>query len=165
MDVVIINPSFLIGPYDQKPGSNRLVLMGTKRKVIFHPPGGKNFVHVTDVAISIVSALKLGRNGECYLLANENLAYKEFFTRIGEVIHKKFLFIRLQVLFLIILGLFGEVFKILGINNELFLTNMGIIRTNCFYSGEKAQQEFGLKYHSVRDAVEDSLNWYKDNPV
>ena len=165
IDVTVLNPSFLIGPYDQKPGSNRVVLMGLKRKIIFYPPGGKNFVHVLDVALAIASALKLGKNGACYLIANENLSYKEFFTLLGEVLQKKYLFISLPVFILHILGVIGEFLKILGINNEIFLTNMGIVRTNCFYSGKKAQKELQLMYHPVRNALEDSVKWLNDRLV
>jgi nucleoside-diphosphate-sugar epimerase len=64
IDVVAVNPAFMLGPYDSKPGSGKIILLGYKRKIVFYPPGGKNFVHVQDVAKGVVSALEKGRNGE-----------------------------------------------------------------------------------------------------
>jgi len=79
IEVVIVNPTFMIGAYDSKPSSGRIVLMGLKNRIIFCPPGGKNFVCVDDVSKGIINAIKKGRNGEVYLLANQNLNFYDFF--------------------------------------------------------------------------------------
>jgi dihydroflavonol-4-reductase len=50
LEIIVVNPTFLIGAYDQKPSSGRLVLMGLNKRFIFYPPGGKNFIHVSDAA-------------------------------------------------------------------------------------------------------------------
>ena len=83
-DFIIVNPSFMIGAYDSKPSSGKIIQMSYGKRLVFVPPGGKNFVHVKDVAKGICNAIKNGRNGECYLMANENLTYKEFFKIVEE---------------------------------------------------------------------------------
>lgn len=163
MEVIILNPSFMIGPYDQKPGSNILVLMGMKRKVLFYPPGGKSFVHVKDASAAIVNSLLRGKNGECYLLAHENISYKEFFAMLGRSLNKKIKLIRLPFFVMILLGILGELLKLLGINNSLFMTNVGIVRTNNYYTGKKAQKELGITYRPILSAIEDSSSWLKSH--
>ena len=79
MDIVTISPTFMIGPYDYKPSSGRIINMALNKKVVFYPPGGKNFVHAADVARGVVNALEKGVAGDNYLMANENLSYRDFF--------------------------------------------------------------------------------------
>lgn len=62
-DVIVLNPCFMIGPFDQKPGPGRLVLSGYNKRLVFIPPGGKNLVHVEDVANGIVNALTMEKMG------------------------------------------------------------------------------------------------------
>src|SRR5690554_1361246 len=52
----ILNPTFMIGAYDSKPGSGRIVLMGLNKKIVFYPPGGKNFVPVKNVVSAVINS-------------------------------------------------------------------------------------------------------------
>ena len=40
----------MIGAFDTKPSSGRIILFGLKIRLVVCPPGGKNFVHVKDVS-------------------------------------------------------------------------------------------------------------------
>src|SRR5690606_4411874 len=55
--IVVVSPTFMIGPYDGKPSSGTIIQMGYGKRIVFYPPGGKNFVHVDDVARGTISAL------------------------------------------------------------------------------------------------------------
>ena len=72
MELNIINPTFMIGGYDSKPSSGKIILMGWKKELIFYPCGGKNFVAVKDVSQAIIQCMELGQNNERYLICNEN---------------------------------------------------------------------------------------------
>ncbi|HEY9222514.1 MAG TPA: NAD-dependent epimerase/dehydratase family protein [Lutibacter sp.] len=78
IEIIVINPSFMLGAYDSKPSSGKIILMARKKKIIFYPSGGKNFVHVKDASAGIISCLEKGKNGEKYFIANKNLTYAEF---------------------------------------------------------------------------------------
>ncbi|MFH1936854.1 MAG: NAD-dependent epimerase/dehydratase family protein, partial [Bacteroidota bacterium] len=86
LPAVVVNPTFMIGPYDNKPSSGQIIVMGMGKRIQPTPPGGKNFIHVRDAAVATCNALTMGRTGECYLLANENLSYREFFALLNKVI-------------------------------------------------------------------------------
>ncbi|MCH5716789.1 SDR family oxidoreductase [Niabella hibiscisoli] len=39
--VHIANPTFMLGPYDSKPSSGAIILMGMRRRLLFYPPAVK----------------------------------------------------------------------------------------------------------------------------
>ena len=53
LDAVIVKPSFMLGAYDAKPSSGRIIQLYHKQRIAFIPPGGKNFVDVSCVATAI----------------------------------------------------------------------------------------------------------------
>jgi dihydroflavonol-4-reductase len=165
METIIVNPSFMLGAFDTKPSSGRIILMGWKKKIIFYPPGGKNFVHVKDVALGIVRSLESGRNGEKYLLVNENLSYREFFEKLNSVAYQNPLMIMVPRLLLTGIGIFGELLRKSGIETSLSWVNMRILCTSNFYSNTKSVTELGMNYMPIEDAIADALCYFKKNGV
>lgn len=160
IDVVVVNPTFMLGPYDSKPSSGRIVLMGQRKWFLFYPPGGKNFIHVQDAARGVVKALEKGKNGEAYLLANENLSYKEFFQKMANRSGYHPLLIMTPRPLLLIAGIVGSILRILGVKTEVSLTNMRILCINNYYSNEKAVKSFGLSMQPIEKAIADCLDWF-----
>lgn len=165
IDVVVVNPAFMLGPYDSKPGSGKIILLGYKKKLIFCPPGGKNFVHVQDVARGVVSALETGRNGEAYLLANENLSYREFFEKLSAITNNRPVMIGIPKPILHIASLIGNLLKLMGIKSMISMANMNILCTNGFYGNQKAKNELGIKFRSSGQAIQDALEWFKEKKM
>ena len=154
----------MLGPYDSKPSSGRIILMGLKN-IIFHPPGGKNFIDVRDAAQGTVNALTLGRNGETYLLAAENKSYREFFSLMNSVTGRKSHLICLPPPLLYIAGMAGSLIRLLNIPTELTLTNMRIICRGEYYSGRKAVEELGIELHPLEDSIMDAIDWFRLNKM
>ena len=88
--VVIINPTYMIGPFDSGPTSGRMLLELYKNKLPGYAGGGKNFVYSLDVAVATVNALKMGRVGQCYIVGNENLYFGEMFKKATMVFQQPF---------------------------------------------------------------------------
>lgn len=162
-EVIVINPTFLLGPYDQKPGSGKIIFLAYNKRFIFYPPGGKNFIHVSDAASGILSALTKGVNKESYLLANANLSYKEIFKKITSHSDKKPIFIRIPRLLLLATGLIGNFLVFIGLNTDLTLTNMKILCVKNYYTAKKAQNELGIVPRPIEIAINDAINWFKLN--
>jgi dihydroflavonol-4-reductase len=165
VDSVVVNPSFLIGPYDQKPSSGRIILLGFNRRIIFYPPGGKNFIHVFDVAKGIVSAMLKGKNGEKYLLANENMSFKEFYQKLSGISGTRSLLIKIPKFVLMLIGYFGNILRAAGIRNDLILTNMKMLCVNNYFSGFKAQNELDIEFNTIDVALNDAVSWFKENDM
>lgn len=163
MDTIIVNPAFMLGAFDTKPSSGKIILMGMGKRVIFYPPGGKNFVHVEDVANGIINALEKGKCGEKYILGNENLTFKEFFIKLNKVAYQKPLMIMVPKVVLIILGLIGDLLRILKIKTVLSSINMKILCLKNYYSNTKSASELGVNYQPVEKAIEDAINYFNKN--
>src|SRR6267378_6834537 len=80
--LVIMNPSLLLGPGDERLSSTKLVLDFMARKISAVPTGGLSFVDARDAAMAFRAAMKKGRHGERYLLGAANWTFERFFGRL-----------------------------------------------------------------------------------
>ena len=80
--LVILNPSLLLGPDDERLSSTKPVLDFLARKIPYSPSGGLNFVDARDAAAAFISALEKGKHQEKYLLGAANMTFKQFFGRL-----------------------------------------------------------------------------------
>ena len=163
LDAVVVNPNFIIGPYDAKPSSGRIILFGLKRGLQWYPPGGRNFIHARDVARGIHSALKIGRKGECYLLGGENLTYQEFFSQLNLISGRKRWLIGLPKGIVHAAGALAGTWGRLSHQTFPFnKANACLLTLDNYYSSEKARIELNLKITPVRDAIEQALAWFRN---
>ncbi len=160
MDVIILNPTFMIGAYDNKPSSGKIIFWAWKKKLIFYPKGGKNFVHAEDAADGVVKAIERGKNGEKYLLAHENLRYKDFFRKINNNTGQKPVMIPIPNAVLNMLGWIGDVVRKLNIKTNLSTSNMKALQVCNYYSNQKSVEELGIRYQSVDKAIEDAIQYF-----
>ncbi|WP_262245458.1 NAD-dependent epimerase/dehydratase family protein [Parapedobacter soli] len=165
MAVTIVSPTFMIGPYDGKPSSGAIIRMGYRKKVLFHPPGGKNFVNVVDAANGVVDALEKGRHKEAYLLAGENLTYRAFFKRLCVQTGQQTLLIRVPGTLLRITGYIGDLLRLLGVRTALSTVNMKILRINNYYCSNKAQTELGTTFHPIDNGISAAIAWFKSRKM
>jgi dihydroflavonol-4-reductase len=68
----------MIGAFDAKLSSGRIIIHFLKNKLALYPSGGKTFIDVKSAATPICNAIEYGRSGNKYVLPGENLSYKEF---------------------------------------------------------------------------------------
>lgn len=162
-EVVIVNPTFMIGAYDSKPSSGKIIFWAWKKKLIFYPKGGKNFVHVEDAATGIVNAIEKGQNGEKYLLANENLSYREFFRKVSRITGQKPVMIAIPDKVLNFLGLIGDGLRKLKIKTNLSSSNMKALQIRNYYNNRKSVEELGISYQPVDKAIEDAVRYFVKN--
>ncbi|HEV3025748.1 MAG TPA: NAD-dependent epimerase/dehydratase family protein [Pirellulales bacterium] len=85
LDAVIVNPVFMLGPWDWKPSSGRMLLAVARGKGLLAPPGGNDFCDVRDVAVGILAAAERGEPGRRYILGGEPLSYLEAWRMFASV--------------------------------------------------------------------------------
>ena len=132
--VKILNPTFMIGAYDSKPSSGKIILMGLKKSIVFYPPGGKNFVPVKDVVNAVMNAFHKGTSGEKYLIAGTNLSYKTFFMELRNITNQKQVLIPIPKLLLLTVGTFGSFMQKLNIKTSLSSSNMKTLCVKNYYT-------------------------------
>ena len=73
-DVVIVNPTTPVGPWDAKPTpTGEIIVRFCTGRMPAYMDTGLNFVDVRDVAAGHIAAYERGRTGERYILGNENM--------------------------------------------------------------------------------------------
>lgn len=80
--LVIMNPTLLLGPGDERLSSTKIVLDFLSRKIPYCPGGGLSFVDVRDAAAAFIAAAKNGRHQEKYLLGSANMTFADLFGRL-----------------------------------------------------------------------------------
>jgi dihydroflavonol-4-reductase len=83
--LVIMNPSLLLGPGDERLSSTKVVLDFLARKIPTMPKGGLSFVDARDAARAFHSAMQTGVHGERYLLGAVNWTFEKFFGRLERI--------------------------------------------------------------------------------
>lgn len=161
LPVVVVNPTFMIGPYDARPGSGKIIKMGLRKRVQVFPPGGKNFIHVRDAAIGTINAIKYGQPGECYLLANENLTYREFYRKVNAVAEQDPLMVELPAVLIMLGGMGGRVMEaIFREPAPLNPVNAKLLSIGNYYSGQKASEKLKMPQTPVEDAIREAIEWW-----
>lgn len=157
--LVIINPTFMIGDFDIKPSSGRLVLNGLK-KWVFCPSGGKNFVSVKSVADACVKALEKGISGGRYLISDRNMSFEEFFKMEAALGGYSQIRIRIPDFFMKVLGEIGDILSRFFSHIEFTSRNLNQLRIQEYYFSQKASE---LEYESypIEEALKDSIAWFK----
>lgn len=163
--VTIVSPTFMIGPYDGKPSSGAIIQMGYGKKVVFHPPGGKNFVNAADAAAGVVDALEKGGSKEAYLLAGENLSYREFFNKLRMQTGQRTLLVTVPGPLLRAAGYLGDLLRLLGVRTALSSVNMSILCVNNYYTNKKARAELGTPFRPIETGMATAIAWFKDRKM
>lgn len=164
LPAIVVNPTFMIGPNDIKPSSGKLMLYALNRRLLFYPPGGKNFVYIKDVCDGIISAMHRGVIGSCYLLAGHNMSYKRFFQLVSRAGGKSAFLIGLPAIVVKFLGILAPfIGKITGREARINFTIAYLSCMEIYYSGKKSERELFVKYTSMEEAINKSLAWFKEN--
>lgn len=85
LPLVVVNPTFVLGPEDPSGTSNRLIRRVLLRQIPFYVEGGLNIVDVRDVAVGHLLADRKGKPGERYILGGRNFTLGRLFADIGRI--------------------------------------------------------------------------------
>ncbi len=85
LPLVVVNPTFVLGPDDPTGTSNRLVRRLLLRRIPAYIDGGLNIVDVRDVARGHLLADERGHEGERYLLAARNFTLQRLFADLSRI--------------------------------------------------------------------------------
>lgn len=164
LPAVLVHPTFMLGPMDTKPTSNEMIRALYQGQVPGYPPGGKNYVHVSDVATAIVNALTQGTVGESYILGNENLSYQEAFTMIADVVGVKPPRLAIPAFAGTLYGWLSEQKAALtGYLAKVNQAMLQIANDGHYFDVAKARTELALPQTPVRQAVAEAFTWFDKN--
>lgn len=164
LEVVVIYPGSMIGPYDFTLQYGRLFFDLRDGKVPGCPKGGVSFGHVTQVAKAHIAAIQKGESGQCYICAGENITYQTLFQTIAEKFGKNAPgFIMPQSIFVA----YGYIMQTLSlITNKPPEVDPGVARymsVKAYYDSSKAINTLGYQIIPVSKMIDDAYDWYIDN--
>jgi len=165
LPVVVVNPSFPVGPGDRKPTpTGRVIVDFLNRRLPAYVDTGMNVVAVEDVAIGHVLAAERGRSGECYVLGGENLAMRDFLGLLAEVSGLPAPRVRLPPLPLVPLAYLNAAWS--GLTGSVPRLTPDTVRMAChrmFYDPGKAVRELGMPQTPAREALRRAVAWFQEN--
>jgi dihydroflavonol-4-reductase len=161
LPVVIINPTFMIGENDTKPGPGEMIISVMMRRVPGYSSGGRCFAAVKDVALACVQAIENGQIGECYITGGVNLCYRDFFRMIAKVANIKPPKLKMPTFVAILFASLLEFFaRIQKKKPKLTKTMARISGDGHYYSSEKARQELDYLESDLEEALREAVSWY-----
>lgn len=161
LEVVIVNPSIVLGAGDVHQISGSMVIEAARGRTFLYTHGGTNVVHIDDVAAGHLAAAERGRPGERYLLGGENLTYQQLFTLLAEVVGGRPPWLLLPDWAIeptaSLIDLLRHLAPLPLEGNQLRLS-----RHRLFCDTSKARRELGLPPpRPARQAMVEALAWYR----
>jgi dihydroflavonol-4-reductase len=162
-DVVVVNPSYLIGPEDyDRSIMGQLCRRFWRGLAPAAPPGGLNLVDVRDVAAGHLLAAERGRRGERYILGGEDHDYPSFMRLMAQAAGFRPRWIpRIpRPLFTAGAALNEVRARILGREPYPSFAHVRLNRHFWFYSSNRARRELGYEARPVRRSLADAYVWW-----
>ncbi len=165
LPIVFCLPSGPIGPRDVGPTpTGRSLIDVVNGAVRFYINSGICFADVRDIAQGHVLAEEKGKVGERYLLAAENLTFKDYFSLINQCagVDRTLLPVPMGIA-----GLAGHVLEAWAekTGNPPLITapSVKVAQRTAIFDGSKATRELGLQYRPIKESIKRALVWFADN--
>jgi dihydroflavonol-4-reductase len=163
IDAVIVNPCYMLGPYDSRPSSGKLIVDVARGQVPGYTDGVNNFVDVRDVCRGMIAAWRKGRRGEMYILGDQNLTYGEIMALIAKVAEVKPPPLRLPYAIASVVGWIGDLKETLT-GRDALINSVTVKYGYCkgyLFSSEKAKRELGYKPGPLENGIRDAIKWFR----
>ncbi len=163
LDVVIVNPSVVIGAGDIHLINGDVIFKVASGRFPISLPGGLNIVHIQDAVRGHLAALELGSRGERYILAGENLTYLQFHREVANLVGvKPPQRVIPGALIRFLAGPLSLAGRFLPISVSM-LRRMGYFS---YFDRQKSARELQMPEPlPARVAIQDSLTWYREQKL
>ena len=163
LNACVVHPSGIMGSEDFAVGETT----GTLIKIIggempMGISGTFNLCDVRDLADGMIAAADNGRQGECYILGNEAISFKEFCRLVSEEANCKApkAFLPIQIANMI--ARLSEMrAKRKGVKPLMKTFSVYNLARNNDFDSSKAKRELGYRTRSYRETIHDEIKWLK----
>lgn len=161
LEAVIVNPAVVLGPRDVNQISGSIVVEAARGLLRFLPPGGVNFVAVSDVVAGHIAAARRGRLGERYILGAHNLSYAEAIPVICQIVGRRPPRLKIPRWLLPPAAVAVRAVRaVLGRRLPLDDNQVRMLSAEIYADCGKARRELDLPQTPFPVAVQDAYNWY-----
>ncbi|MGI9107726.1 MAG: NAD-dependent epimerase/dehydratase family protein [Pyrinomonadaceae bacterium] len=162
--LVIVNPSLLLGPGDERLSSTKVVLDFLARKIMAVPGGGLSFVDVRDAAHALRAAMEQGKPGERYLVGAANWTFDKFFGRLERLtkvaaprfsLPSKFAVVGAQAL--------HSLYRQWKLTPPVEPGEIEMAEYFWYLDASKATRELGFAPRDAADTLQDTVTYVREN--
>ena len=158
--IVIILPGFMIGPYDSKPSSGRLLLAARRKPLMAVPPGGKSFIDVRDVASAIAGAIDNPLAQGRHLTTGKALTFKEFYSIQAKVCKYWQACVTLPRSICLALGSIGDKMEARGRSNLFVSRNIRQLLVEEWYDDSRARKDLNMPQTPIEQSIKAFFDYY-----
>ena len=166
MEVLVMHPTSIIGPYDFKPSlMGQVIIDMHKGRLPFIFNGGFDFCDCRDVAHAIANATTMGQAGQTYLLGGKWHSLKQLALLVSAASSKKITPLALPHtaarLGLPLVKLLGALQK----KEPMYTIEAldALFTGNRFISSEKAKAALGYTIRPFEETIQDTFHWFTNN--
>jgi len=160
LDVVIINPSVILGPGDWAKGSSQ-IFQRIYKGLRFYSTGSTGYVDVVDVANCLITLLFSDIKNERFIVNGANLKYRDIFDRIALVFGKPKATIKVSPLLKEIAWRLEAIRSFISARKSLITKETAnSAMTNNSYSTEKLIKIIGFVFTDIDITIKRYCNWY-----
>ena len=162
--LVIMNPSLLLGPDDERLSSTKVVLDFLARKIAYAPSGGLNFVDARDAAAAFIAALEKGKHQEKYLLGAANMTFEQFFGRLERLSGVSAPMLKVpKKLAMAGSSFISSVYKNWGKTSPVAPAEVEQAEHFWYFDSSKAGNELGFAPRDPQETLNDTLIYIREN--
>ncbi len=163
LDATIVNPGFMLGPWDWKPSSGRMLLEVARGRGWVAPRGYFSVCDVRDVADGIAVALERGQSGRRYILAGTTMRYIDAWRLFAEVTSARRPLLAAGPLVAKLAGWTGDAIgKLTGKEPDVNSGAFALAALPKHYTIARAEKELGYRHRPFRESVEDAWRWFQE---
>ena len=163
LNACIVHPSGIMGPEDfsvSETTTNVIRIM--KGELPAGINGSFNLCDVRDLANGLIAAADRGRSGECYILANDQVSFREFCDILSREGGAKKVKVFLPIFAANLMGAVMEK-QAKKRGEKPLMTTFAVynLARNNDYDSEKARRELGFTTRPYRETLMDEVRWLK----
>ena len=164
---IIACPTGVLGPYDfglSPIGQTFVDFYNRKMKIVIG--GAYDFVDVRDVATGLIKAAQKGRDGQTYILSGERVSMDEMFSMLAEITGVQAPKIKIPLWLARIAGYFTPLYYKVAKKAPRFTSySISTLASNSFISHQKATRELSYDPRPIREAIDDTCNWFNEAKI
>ena len=161
--LVILNPSLLLGPDDERLSSTKPILDFLGRRIPYRPSGGLNFVDARDAATAFISALEKGKHQEKYLLGAANMTFAQFFGRLERLSGVSAPMLQApKKIAMAGSSLVNSIYKNWGKASPVIPNEIEQAEYFWYFDSSKAKQELGFTPRDPQETLQDTIVYLRN---
>lgn len=164
LHAVIVHPGFLLGPWDWKPSSGKMLLQVARRGAPVAPQGGCSVCDARDVADAVLAALERAPSGRHYILAGENLTYFQLWRQFSALSGRRGPIRQMRRPVAALVGRIGDLWgRLAGEEGEVNSAALATTQQHHWYRSDRAAAELGYHSRAACESIADAAEWFRQH--